>query len=65
MRTFLEKQARDSVYLFARGSERIKDFRAAWKTACKTAGLSGLLSTIYAAVPRGILDGQASRKALR
>jgi integrase len=43
MRAFLEKQPRDSVYLFARGSEQIKDFRAAWKTTCKTAGLSGLL----------------------
>ncbi|HMF77148.1 MAG TPA: tyrosine-type recombinase/integrase [Bryobacteraceae bacterium] len=43
MRAFLEKQPRDSVYLFARGSEQIKDFRATWKTACKAAGLSELL----------------------
>jgi integrase len=43
MRAFPEKQPCDSPYLFARGSEQIKDFRAAWKTARKTAGVSGLL----------------------
>jgi integrase len=43
MRAFLEKQPCDSPYLFARGSEQIRDFRAAWKTACKRAGVSGVL----------------------
>ncbi len=43
MRGFLEMQPRTSDLLFARGSAPIKDFRSAWKTACKAAGLPGLL----------------------
>jgi hypothetical protein len=56
MRAFLEVQPRTSELLFARGSAPIKDFRSAWKTACKAAGLSGLDSTIFGARPRGISD---------
>lgn len=43
MGPFLEMQPRSSEFLFARGATPIKDFRSAWKAACKAAGLSGLL----------------------
>ncbi len=43
MRAFLEMQPQASEYLFARGSEPIKDFRRSWKKACKEAGVPDLL----------------------
>ena len=43
MRIYLEVQPRSSEYLFARGSKRIKDFRASWMLACQAAGVPGLL----------------------
>jgi integrase len=43
MRAFLEMQPRTSEYIFARGSEPIKDFRRSWKNACKAAGVPNLL----------------------
>ena len=39
----LARQSRDSEYLFARGAEPIKDFRASWKLACAKAGVPNLL----------------------
>jgi hypothetical protein len=65
MRTFLEKQPRDSVYLFARGSEQIKDFGEPGRLPAKPLACRDCFFTICAAVPRGIFDGQASRRALR
>jgi integrase len=43
MRAFLEMQPRTSEFLFVRGSAPIKDFRSAWKTACKATALPRLL----------------------
>jgi len=43
MRAFLEMQPRTSEYIFARGSEPIKDFRRSWKNACEEAGVPNLL----------------------
>lgn len=43
MRAFLEMQPRTSEYIFARGSEPIKDFRRSWAKACKEAGVPDLL----------------------
>ncbi|HSU61815.1 MAG TPA: site-specific integrase [Bryobacteraceae bacterium] len=43
MAAFIEMQPHGSEYLFARGSEPIKDFRGSWKAACKRAGIPGLL----------------------
>ena len=43
MADFLARQPRDSEYLFARGAEQIKDFRAGWKLACVKAGIPDLL----------------------
>jgi integrase len=43
MAKFLEVQARESEYLFARGSEPIRDFRESWSVACRAAGVPGLL----------------------
>lgn len=43
MREYLEKQPRTSEYVFARGSEPIKDFRESWRSACIRAGVPELL----------------------
>lgn len=43
MREYLEKQPRTGAYIFARGEERIKDFRASWRAACIRAGVPQLL----------------------
>ncbi len=43
MGKFLELQPRTSVYLFARRSRPIKDFRETWTLACERAGLPRLL----------------------
>lgn len=43
MREYLEKQPRASDLVFARGSEPIKDFRDAWRSACIRAGVPKLL----------------------
>jgi integrase len=43
MREYLERQPKQSEYLFARGSERIKDFRGAWDSACERAGFPDLI----------------------
>lgn len=42
VREYLEKQPKASPYIFARGSDRIKDFRGSWAAACKRAGVAGL-----------------------
>jgi integrase len=34
-------QPRNCVWVFHRAGERVRDFRAAWDTACKAAGLTG------------------------
>lgn len=43
MREFLERQPRQSEYLFARGALRIKDFRRSWKRACARAEVPSLM----------------------
>lgn len=43
MAKYIEMQPRTSEYLFARGSEPIKDFRASWDRACERAGIPDLL----------------------
>jgi hypothetical protein len=46
----LRTQPRNCVWVFHRAGERIRDFRAAWDTACKAAGLTGRIPhTIFAA----------------
>jgi len=43
MAKFIETQPRQSEFLFARGSQPIKDFRESWDLACARAGVPGLL----------------------
>jgi integrase len=43
MRQYLERQPKQSEYLFARGSQPIKDFRGSWRSACERAGLPELI----------------------
>ena len=43
MGKFLQTQSRTSEYLFARGSNPIKDFRESWDLACQRAGVPDLL----------------------
>ncbi|MBK5292817.1 MAG: tyrosine-type recombinase/integrase [Acidobacteriia bacterium] len=43
MRMYFEVQPQTSEYLFARGSNQIKDFRMSWMLACQAAGVPGLL----------------------
>jgi integrase len=43
MAKFLAVQPRNSEFLFARGSNPIKDFRESWNLACEAAGVPGLL----------------------
>ena len=43
MRMYLELQPRTSEFLFARGTEPIRDFRMSWNLACQAAGVPGLL----------------------
>ena len=43
MPAFLEMQPRTNEYVFARGGDKIRDFRCSWKNACTEAGMPELL----------------------